>query len=159
MARSPRLHHSGTSAPRATHKDGLGYRNTWMRNVVLPYSTSSTYPLLPSFYAFRLDGKSGAGHGNGTLVGLVTANEARSVAEDTARDARDLGEVGVANTAPSLGERLAVDKAVGRLGDTLDAPLGVGVLGRLGVENVEDLGGGLESGLNVEEVVLPGSRL
>jgi hypothetical protein len=79
--------------------------------------------------------------------------------EDTSRDAADLGEVGIADSAPCLGERAAVLEALRALGDTLDTPLRVGVVGVLRVENVEDGLGGLECALDGEEVVLPGSRL
>lgn len=75
--------------------------------------------------------------------------------EYTSRDTRFLRQLGVAESAPALGERLAVDKAVGRLGDTLDAPFRVRVLGTLGVEDEQDLDVRFELGLNREEVVLP----
>lgn len=131
--------------------------------------------LLHVFFAL-LDAERRAGHGEHALVRLVPADKSTRMTEDTAsalatlrgllketqltRDTSNLRELVVTDAAPRLGERAAVLKAVGALGDTLDAPLGVGVGRVLGVEDVEDgVGVLVEGGLDGEQVVLPGCRL
>lgn len=78
--------------------------------------------------------------------------------KDTTWDARDFRQLAVPHTPPRFGEGFAVDKGVGGLGNTLDAPFGRRF--RFGVKDVEDRGGSLrKGGLKGEKVVFPWARL
>lgn len=76
------------------------------------------------------------GHLQSTLIRLVSPDEPCSVAEYASLDPGDFAQVGIPDTSPRLWHRLSVLERVGRLGNTLYPPLGIGVLRRLGVEDV-----------------------
>lgn len=135
-----------------------GTRSTGL-NTTIRHSPPARVPSASTSHPTTSLGQSRARHREHTVVRQVPADEPARVAEECASDARDLLQVGITNTAPCLWQAQAVHKAVGALGNALDAPLAVRLLGVLGVEDVENLGGRLESRLNREEVVLPGRGL
>lgn len=116
--------------------------------------------------------KAALSHGHGTLARLVTTNEATCVRKDStfgdlaltillSLRSHDTIKVLVADTAPRLRQRLTGLEAALVNRHTLDAPLGISI-GVLGVENVVDLGGGVDLlasgglGFEVVKVLLPG---
>ena len=77
------------------------------------------------------------GHGQRTIEGLVASNETGRVNENATLDARDLIELLVAETSPSLGQGLAALEGVASLRHALHSPLGVGC-GLLGVQDINN---------------------
>lgn len=95
------------------------------------------------------------GHGQSSLVGLVSANEASHMDKDAAGDTAALTQLLISKASPLLGHCLAALKALGCGGDTLDTPVVVVI----GVENIDCLLLNAELLLKIKEMLLPGARL
>lgn len=119
----------------------------------MTYNRSFVYVLA---YSLRL--KCLLCHRQSPFKGLVTADKSTGMHKDTTWNAGDFRQLAVPHTPPRFGEGFAVDKGIGRFGDTLDAPFGRSF--GFGVKDVEDRGGSLwKGGLEGEKMVFPWARL